>query len=222
MTKGVLQTAIGRHLELRRAAYGAGIDQAAIKAHQAQHLPDMLERHGTLLSTFVQERQHRLLTKYAWEQNNTRSYEVSIIEQLTIEKIDDMKRPWLRRGLLLPRKPTGYVACALRQFGFPRDTQLSARCKTSVGTVCVDDIVALRHDGRLVICEIVLLLESGKGSVAITSHWSRINADDHTVTCDTTCRGMTPHALSEILATLIYTKPAKCTAAVLLPAQLRE
>ena len=95
VTVGVLREAINRHVELRLAAYGAGVDDAALKAHATQHLADMLDEHGTLYNCFVLERHHRLLTKYGWEQNNTKSYELGILEQITVEQTADLDGDWL-------------------------------------------------------------------------------------------------------------------------------
>ena len=223
----VVREAVDKQLHLRTAAYGDEIDDAAFKPHGAQHLADMMERHGSLLNCFVQERHHRLLTKYAWEQNNTQSYEVSIVEHITIEQTTDLNEDWLKPGLVGGGSPPKrHTANALREFGFPPDTVVASRCKTAIaGTVCVDDVVAIRSDAddSFRVGVVVLLLACSAGTFVIGSMWRHLGDGGHyTLRCDTTDRGMTLHAVSGIVATLIFTRVAATDEALVkLPPQLR-
>ena len=228
VTASVLRAAVDNHLHLRAAAYGDDFDAATFKPHGAQHLADMLDRFGFLLNCFVQERHHRLLTKYAWEQNNTRSYEVSVVEHITIEQTTDLNEEWLKPGLIGGgTTPKRHTANALREFGFPPDTVVASSCKTSIaGTVCVDDVVAIRsNDGASFCCGMVVLLLACSGeTLVIASKWLHLgDGGHHTLRYDTTDRGMTLHAASDIRATLIFSKDTtKDEALVKLPPQLRS
>ena len=101
-----LRAAIQDHAEKRQAGFGADLDDAAIKAHLAgAHLANQCEKHGTLFSCFVQERHHRLLTKYAAQRKSTRTYEVGVVEEITVEQVQDLEKDI-----------THFVRCGLREF----------------------------------------------------------------------------------------------------------
>ena len=228
VTGSILRAAINNHVQLRAAAYGDAWDAASFKPHGAQHLPDMLESFGFLLNCFVQERHHKLLTKYAWEQNNTQSYEESVVEHITIEQTSGLNEEWLKQGLIgggsLPKRHT---ANALREFGFPPDTVVASSCKTSIaGRVCVDDVVAIRSedDGASFCCGVVaLLLANSGGTFVIVGKWRPLGSGgEHTLRYDTTDRGMTLHAASDVVVTLIFSRITNSEGLVKLPPQLRS
>ena len=55
------------------AAYGPTACKP--KHHYALHLPGMLQRHGTLISTFTHERKHRVVKRYLRPRKTLRSFE---------------------------------------------------------------------------------------------------------------------------------------------------
>ena len=87
----LLRDAVTRHVTSRRAAYGPDIDANAMKLHMTQHLAGMLEDVGALYSCWVQERHHRLLTKYAGQRKNTASYERGVMHNITVEQCQTLE-----------------------------------------------------------------------------------------------------------------------------------
>ena len=76
-----------------------------MKMQMAQHLPAMLEKFNGLFSCWVQERHHRLLTKYAGPRKNTASYERGVMENITVEQCQALEPCWLGTGLVAPYPP---------------------------------------------------------------------------------------------------------------------
>ena len=76
-----------------------------MKMHMAHHLPGMLEDFGALFSCWVQERHHRLLTKYAGPRKNTASYERGVMQNITVEQCQALEPRWLETGLVAPYPP---------------------------------------------------------------------------------------------------------------------
>ena len=61
-TPQALRGAIHKHMRLFIDAYGR--DACLPKHHYALHLPEIFQRRGTLLSTFTNERRHRVVKRY--------------------------------------------------------------------------------------------------------------------------------------------------------------
>ena len=71
-------------LEAHLAAYGT--QYFVFKHHQAMHLPGMWARSGILLNCFALERHHKLAKRFMKDHTHTRSYEKSVLEEITLEK----------------------------------------------------------------------------------------------------------------------------------------
>eukprot|EP00959_Pyramimonas_sp_CCMP1952_P322182 6741747-Pyramimonas_sp.AAC.1 len=65
----MLAQAISSHMERHRAVYGVQLFKP--KDHWIFHLPSQLERHRCLLSTFLMERKHRVIKRFAGGRHNT-------------------------------------------------------------------------------------------------------------------------------------------------------
>ena len=89
-----------------------------MKMHMAQHLPDMLEDFGDLFLRWVQERHHRLLTKYAGPRKNTASYERGVMQNITVEQCQALEPRWLDTGLVAPYPPRQATKRILEELGF--------------------------------------------------------------------------------------------------------
>jgi hypothetical protein len=179
VSEAVLRQAVDRHAALRREAYGEELDEAAVKAHAAQHLPDFLsdKGHGTLYACFVLERHHRLLTKYAGDRKNTESYEIGIMEDITVEMTQALDRNWLELGILHARSPQQHTLHALRELGFDDDVQQGQSIKTAHGEVHVGDAVGFRTAQSSDpptpprIGELVVAFRNGGEAAAVINFW---------------------------------------------------
>ena len=229
----VLRDAVKRHVAFRRAAYGPHIDEAAMKLHMTQHLPSMLEDFGTLYSCWVQERHHRLLTKYAGPRKNTKSYERGVMHNITVEQCQGLEPHWLEPGLVAPSPPRPATKKVLEELGFNDHDglEIARTCKCRFGYIMIGDVVGLRDagEGRIEVGEVVLLLHwsgSGKEGRAIMSMWEFASATipcGHTWRMHATCRGMSLRDTSAIEATFVYSRdsPTSDAAIVIVPPKWR-
>ena len=101
----LLRDTVARHAASRKAAYGTDSDENAMKMHLAQHVSGMLEDFGDLFSCWVQERHHRLLTKYAGPRKKTAAYERGVMDNITVEQCQALEPCWLGTRLVAPYPP---------------------------------------------------------------------------------------------------------------------
>ena len=64
----------------------------------------MLLQHGTLLSCWTHERRHKVAIMK--DRQNLRSYERSVIEDVTLKQMYDLDTEWRKQGLVDPKKPS--------------------------------------------------------------------------------------------------------------------
>ena len=100
----LLDVSIQEHLAKSRAVYG--VDIWTWKWHASAHLPQMLLQHGTLLSCWTHERRHKVAKRYMKDRKNLKSYERSVIEDVTLKQMYDLDTEWRKQGLVDPKKPS--------------------------------------------------------------------------------------------------------------------
>ena len=88
-----VETAIQRHLRLHLEAYGCTI--WIPKHHYSAHLGDEEKK----CNTFVLERKHQDAKRYANTRRQTQAYEKGILEDITVEQLFDMDKPFLKTPL---------------------------------------------------------------------------------------------------------------------------
>lgn len=88
-----LLAAVVLHLSLCLSAYGEEFFRP--KHHYSLHLAGMLERFGYLLSTFVHERKHRLVTRYTRDRRNLVAFDAGALEEITCHQLWELKQPFL-------------------------------------------------------------------------------------------------------------------------------
>ena len=156
----LLRDAVTRHVTSRRAAYGPDIDANAMKLHMTHHLAGMLEDVGALYSCWVQERHHRLLTKYAGQRKNTASYERGVMQNITVEQCQALEPRWLDTGLVAPYPPRQATKHILEELGFGDcdGLEVARACRCRFGKVMIGDCAGLRDgaEGRIEVGEVVL------------------------------------------------------------------
>ena len=85
VSAGALCEAINTHLALYKTAYGD--EWIRPKHHFALHLGPMLARFPFLLSTFVNERRHRVVKKYTRDRRTLQNFDLGAIEEITCHQI---------------------------------------------------------------------------------------------------------------------------------------
>ena len=85
------------------------------KHHYVIHLPDILARQGALLTTFTQERKHRLVIRYTRNRAKRLNWELGAVEEMTCHQVWDLCRPFVRKGLLQTRSPGARILFALQE-----------------------------------------------------------------------------------------------------------
>ena len=92
-----LYTAILKHLNLFKAAYGTG--PCRPKHHYVIHLSACLRRFRTLLHTLVQERKHRLVLRYGRDRDSLKNWELGALEEITCHQVWEMSENYRKSGL---------------------------------------------------------------------------------------------------------------------------
>ena len=180
----LLRSKILRHLRLYQKAYGhVGWIP---KHHMSLHLWSMLQHHGMLQACFVHERRHKFIKRYMTMRFNSRSFEVGLMEDLTLQHLQDLKNfepngPAIT--LLNPhKKPKKHIVAAVR-------TRIrDARDIASASAAIVDCVefrsgdVVLLQDRR--VGEVIFFARVDDQHVAFLMMWSCREDDTHTLCLD--------------------------------------
>ena len=174
-----LTEAIKTHLVLFKAAYGE--DGIRPKHHQALHLGPMLARFPFLLSTFVNERRHRVVKKHTRDRRNLRSFDLGTIEEITCHQIWELGKPLLHT--FQTSKPRGPMLDVIREM-FPHGDasfMLAHNIKVDGGAANAGDVVSFTLRGEKKVGELlvnVVVVEHGTETpLSIISMWQL--AADH-------------------------------------------
>jgi hypothetical protein len=161
-THELLKAVMDKYLTQYLAVYGER--NMIFKHHQALHLPDMMRRHGALLSCWVHERRHRLAKRHADNIDNTsidfeRSVLIGVTSQ-TIKQLRDARYISVRVGLQHPvRRCTQHFSmelCTALAVPLDADVYSSNTTRYSPSGLCSKhDVVLFISDGLR--CGIVLM-----------------------------------------------------------------
>ena len=225
VTPEALMVAIRSHLELYQLAYGA--DLVRPKHHYALHLPRMLQRFGTLHSCWTHERHHQLVKRHTVNRRNTTNYEVSALEEVTIDQVCALQRPWLKEGLCDEHAPSSRTLAALKEM-FPHvpAAELAVARVASIdgNKVHTGDVVYLRHSGVRRAGELVLHLRAGDETYSIVSLWGAAARNDQQTErtarfCVADAPQIFPTSCLEV--SLIYSRSASGVVTALIPPEFR-
>ena len=152
-----LQSAILNHLALYKAAYD---DLGWVfKFHAALHLPDQLRRLGVLIALFTLERRHKIVKRYVHDRRPNPSFERGLIEDITLQHLHDMRRPWWKGALEHPSEPTHSMRDAiLAQIPTAVSVKVAREGSlTTIGSVHVNDVVSCVANGMHKVGELWIL-----------------------------------------------------------------
>ena len=173
-----LRKAIVKHLVLFIAAYGP--EHMRPKHHYVIHLPDILARQGTLLTTFTQERKHRLVIRYTRNRAKLLNWELGAVEEMTCHQVWDLCRPFVRKGLLQARSPGARILFALQELHpnlADASFVVSHRAAISDGSASVGDAVLIKDGGCFNVGKILLLFAVNDEPRAVVSVWKACGKD---------------------------------------------
>ena len=170
-----LRDAIFLHLSLFREVYGD--DYMRPKHHYSLHLPSMLARFGVLLTTFVNERKHRIVKQYTRNRCNPQSWDLSSLEDVTVHQLWELDLPFF--NMFSTTLPSGRVFHALRELfpGIPDDCfTLHNQLKLHGGTSTTRDVVSFALGGRVEVGRLMLAVGINLGAevvmYALVSKWA--------------------------------------------------
>ena len=149
------------------------------KMHWLLHYARELGIHKTLLACFVHERKHKCIRRYACPTVNTRSFERTVLEEITCQQLWDLNAPGTFKfdiGLVGPRTPSRkeqYELSELLGLG-PGivDATASVSRFSEFETCEKKDIVLIDIDGSLVAGEIWLHARLQGVEASLVSLWA--------------------------------------------------
>ena len=171
VTPAELDAAIIRHLELFRSVYGD--DHCRPKHHWVIHLPTGLSVHDMLLGTLVNERKHRLVRRYTMGRKNTQSFEMGVVEELTVHHLHDLEKFGRR---FEGHAPGPRILDALKEI-MPDCTNsewlVSKSAMSGNGVISAGDVVLLsgKAAGKL-----LLIFSTGGEAKVVVSVWRSIGS----------------------------------------------
>ena len=133
----LLEAMIARHLELYIKVYGT--DKVLPKHNYCLMLPEQLRRFGMFVKTFVHERHHMLLKKNSYHRKKAKSFELGLLEDVTVTQMQCFEQPWLIRGVqkLVQARPA--MRRTLRDMHGPGEHKVARVWRTHAGntiTIC--------------------------------------------------------------------------------------
>ena len=140
ITPEMIRTAVHKFLYLFSRAFG--VVNMHPKFHWLLHFGHHLANFGTLISCFVHERKHRMVKRYANEICNTRSFEISVLNECTCHHLSHLAESStfdFSIGLLNPRvAPRSLRDYLNRTFAISDDNvvESSITCRINALTTC--------------------------------------------------------------------------------------
>ena len=179
-----LRKKILHHLRLFQKAYG-NIGWIP-KHHMALHLWRMMRLHAMLLSCFVHERRHKFIKRYICQRFNSRSFELGLMEDLTLQHLHDLKG-FEPNGppitLLNPHKKTKkqIVAAVKQRVRDARDIVSASGAIVDCAEFRAGDVVILQDQ---MVGEVVFFARIDNQHFAFLLMWSRRASDTYTISLD--------------------------------------
>ena len=170
-----LQDAIVCHLGAHQLAYGA-IGWIP-KHHLALHLVNALRTFGTILSLLTQERKHKVVKRWSRDRYSKTSFEIGLMEELTLEHLHSMQTDWYSDGLLNPVKPRAKLLESLRE-SFPQATEFLTARQVRVchgGLISAGDVAFAVIKGERLLVEVWWHASVDGQCVSCISPWIRVD-----------------------------------------------
>ena len=172
-----LHAAISNHFFLFVLAYGTNVVRP--KHHYSLHLGKMLRRFGTLLSTFVNERKHRIIKRFTKDRCNRSNWEINALEEVTVHALWELRLPFF--NAIQSSLPRGRVFHALHDL-FPgiadESFSLHTDLKINGGSTRTEDLVSYTFDGSMELGQLHMCVGISAGDTntlwALVGRWTCI------------------------------------------------
>ena len=198
----VLERYMHKHAEAFLSAWGE--EHWKPKHHYSLHLPLQLARFGTLLSCFMHERKHRLVKRYCASRRKTESYELSIMEDISVHALHSIVDFSLEVGVTHGHTPSASHIYVLKELFPGEDINAMTLCRDARiqdGKASIGDVVYLREAGQLVAGEVLLHVRVRAISHSVVSVWQLI---EHAHFCSTfRCRDEPRLLLTDCIQTSV-------------------
>ena len=167
----LLDQMVQRHLTLFMAAYGEELFLP--KHHFTTHLGDQLRMFGWLMRCFVHERHHKLLKKYSKNRVNTKSFELGLVEDVTIVQLQALGAEWHAKGMSKPMRPRASTRRTLLEMhpAEPNPTVAHSIRTPRTETITAGDACLFARDGAHNFGELNILYRAGGHDYAIIFEW---------------------------------------------------
>ena len=216
-----LRDAIKAHLAAFLDAYG-GIGWKP-KHHWAYELWRMLARFGFLLGLLVTERRHKIVKRRTKDTFNLDSFEQGVVEEITLQHLQDLREPWLTGGLVHEVQPSSKLMRELRcKYPQARFIASSRTARVNHMLFTVGDVALCRTNGVQSAGEIFVFARIDDESVVCVSLWQRTPTANDTTWTHTYRKDDRPQILplTTLLAPVTYLANST-TATLLIPCMFR-
>ena len=171
---------IESYLDRFKALYGK--DQCRPKHHYILHLPQVLARHGDLVSTLTNERRHKVVKRYTRDRLCGKKWELGSLEEVVCQQIHECSSDWYSTTLINPHPPNQILQSSLCQLWSEVDSfRVAARGRGKHGQVSCGDFVwydctPLGQPG-LRLGSLVLLVDADGAEVAMVKCCAPVTHD---------------------------------------------
>ncbi|CAE7256692.1 unnamed protein product [Symbiodinium sp. CCMP2592] len=148
------------------------------KWHWLLHLPDILQRHGCLPSTFTSERKHKTISAFATRLQKTAAFEIHLLNQVLATEITTLTQAGLFPDscqLVKPKKPNKHQLQFLNQFVDCSATEAMVASIARLargGAIHANDVVVFhQEDGRWDMGQVLFHLELGGDKATLVQRW---------------------------------------------------
>jgi hypothetical protein len=170
-----LRTAIFTHLRRHQSAYGTSLWKP--KHHYSAHLHEFLDRFKVLIAVFTQERKHKTTKEYQSDHKNTTSYELGIVEEITVDQRFSLEEEHIQNGMLdkapLNNKRLQTQADIFFQGYNTENLMVSRKVKSMYGTMVVGDFVLVSLSEGMVVAKLLFNVELEGQEVCVIEPWIR-------------------------------------------------
>ena len=172
-----LERFIERHLKLYVEVYGES--KVLPKHNYCLMLPHQLRTWGLFVRAFVSERRHRLPKKFGFNRKNDKSFELGLMEDMTVVHMQMLEEVWHKkgaRGYTKPRPATRRTLEDLHPTALEEPLVANVWRTLKGNTITTGDIVLFDNlQGTLEFGELVLLYKAEDVDYAILFAWERLS-----------------------------------------------